>query len=111
MQFKSHLLTYGAPYIRGSLLHDNCQYCTQIDSEYDRESLLYSELFPRHYVELIRMHISTAAIPFPIAFELGGRPLRADRSAGCRDRGPDQGIRSADTPHTRARRAWRSFDG
>ena len=67
MQFKGYLLTYGAPYIRGSLLHDNCQYCTQIDSEYDRERLLYSELFPRHYVALIRMHISTAAITVPIA--------------------------------------------
>ena len=68
MQFKGHPLTYGAPYIRGSLLHDIRQYCPQIGSEHDREGLLYSELFPRHYVALIRMHISTAAITVPIAF-------------------------------------------
>jgi hypothetical protein len=67
MQFKGHLLIYGAPYIRSSLLHDKCQYCVQIDSEYDPERLLYSELFPRHYVALIRMHISTAAITVLIA--------------------------------------------
>ena len=107
----SHLLTYGAPYIRASLLPDNCQYYAQIGSEYDFAGPLYSELFPCHSASLPSILLSRTAIAIQTAnlIQCVSAPSRSVRRLpGHR---PDQDIHRADTPHTGASGAWLSFDG
>jgi hypothetical protein len=57
------------------------------------------------------MLLSTTAITILIAnlFDRDAAPRR--RAHRWSERRPDQGIHGADTPHTRASGAWRSFDG